>query len=74
MSFKLPEDIIPCYEEDKAKKFVEDLWGCAPTFICTIGNTETANTWISAAGRSRQYGLHPRGRCRTALFWEMQMH
>ncbi len=51
MSFKLPEDIIPCYEEDKAKKFVEDLWGCAPTFICTIGNTETAKIpGISAAG------------------------
>ena len=51
MSFKVPEDILICNEEAKAKAFVEKVWGKRPTFICVIGNTETAKIpGISAAG------------------------
>ena len=51
MSFKVPEDILICHEEAKGKAFVEKVWGKRPTFICVIGNTETAKIpGISAAG------------------------
>lgn len=51
MSFKVPEDILLCLEEEKGKKFVERIWGKNPTYSCVIGNTETAKIpGISAAG------------------------
>jgi uncharacterized protein (TIGR00303 family) len=51
MSFKVPEDIILCLEEEKGRKFVERIWGKNPTYTCVIGNTETAKIpGVSAAG------------------------
>lgn len=44
-------DIIVAHNESKATEFVDKLLGRKPTFICTIGNTETAKiSGISAAG------------------------
>ena len=51
MSFKVPEDITVCSEEELARKFLERIWGKMPTYTCVIGNTETAKIpGLSAAG------------------------
>ncbi|MBI0583450.1 MAG: TIGR00303 family protein [Methanomassiliicoccus sp.] len=51
MSFKVPEDITICLEEEMARKFLERIWGKQPTYACVIGNTETAKIpGLSAAG------------------------
>lgn len=51
MSFKVPEDITICLEEELGKRFLERIWGKRPTYTCVIGNTETAKIpGISAAG------------------------
>lgn len=52
MPIRTPNDILICFEEEKAKQFIEKVWGLNPTFICVIGNTETAKIpRISAAGK-----------------------
>lgn len=44
-------DILVAHDEPRGKKFVDDLFGKKPIFVCTIGNTETAKIpGISAAG------------------------
>ncbi len=51
MSFKVPEDIAICLEDELGKKFLERIWGKTPTYTCVIGNTETAKIpGLSAAG------------------------
>jgi len=51
MSFKVPESISICLEEERGKKFLESIWGKKPSYCCVIGNTETAKIpGISAAG------------------------
>lgn len=51
MSFKVPEDITICLEDELARKFLERIWGKMPTYACVIGNTETAKIpGLSAAG------------------------
>lgn len=51
MKGKVPEGIIVAAEEKLAHEFIEKIWGKQPTFVCTIGNTETAKIpGISAAG------------------------
>lgn len=52
MTIKASEDILICFEEERAIQFIEKVWGLHPTFICVIGNTETAKIpGISAAGK-----------------------
>ena len=52
MPIRTPNDILICFEEEKAKQFIEKVWGLNLTFICVIGNTETAKIpRISAAGK-----------------------
>ncbi len=56
MSFKVPEDIIVCLEDELARKFLERIWGRDPTYACVIGNTETAKiSGISAAGANPDF-------------------
>lgn len=51
MSINVPESIIIASEERRAREFIENIWGKRPTFVCTIGNTETAKIpGLSAAG------------------------
>jgi uncharacterized protein (TIGR00303 family) len=51
MSFKIPEDITVCLEDELSRKFLESIWGKIPTYACVIGNTETAKIpGLSAAG------------------------
>jgi uncharacterized protein (TIGR00303 family) len=55
MATAIPKDIIFSHEEKKGKRFVRKLLGKAPTFVCTIGNTETGKIpGISAAGANPQ--------------------
>ncbi|QLH74405.1 MAG: TIGR00303 family protein [Methanomassiliicoccales archaeon] len=47
----VPESIILAHEKDLASDFVSRIWGKRPTFVCTIGTTETAKIpGLSAAG------------------------
>lgn len=47
----IPEGIIVCGDSRKAEEFVKRVRGKRPTFVCVIGNTETAKIpGISAAG------------------------
>jgi uncharacterized protein (TIGR00303 family) len=51
MKGRVPESIILASEERRGAEFLERIWGKRPTFVCTIGNTETAKIpGISAAG------------------------
>ena len=51
MSCKIPENIRLCLEEDLGKEFIERVIGKTPTYVCVIGNTETAKIpGVSAAG------------------------
>lgn len=51
MKSKVPDSIIIASEEKLAHEFIERIWGMSPTFVCAIGNTETAKIpGISAAG------------------------
>jgi uncharacterized protein (TIGR00303 family) len=51
MRGKASESIILASEKGQGADFIERIWGKRPTFVCTIGNTETAKIpGISAAG------------------------
>ncbi|OPY32405.1 MAG: hypothetical protein A4E32_00986 [Methanomassiliicoccales archaeon PtaU1.Bin124] len=51
MKSKVPESITIAAEEKQATEFLGKIWGKTPTFVCTIGNTETAKIpGLSAAG------------------------
>lgn len=51
MSCKISENIKLCSEEDLGKEFIERVIGKTPTYVCVIGNTETAKIpGVSAAG------------------------
>ncbi len=51
MSFKVPEDIVLCLNEERGKEFLENIWNKRAAYSCIIGNTETAKIpGISAAG------------------------
>ena len=51
MSIKFSDDISFCSEDERGKKFLEQIWGKRPSFVCVIGNTETAKIpGLSAAG------------------------
>ena len=42
MNGKIPESIMIASEQKAAHDFITRIWGKRSTFICTIGNTETA--------------------------------
>ncbi len=51
MRGKASDSIILASEEGRGADFIDRIWGKRPTFVCTIGNTETAKIpGISAAG------------------------
>jgi uncharacterized protein (TIGR00303 family) len=51
MKGRASESIILASEERRGAEFLERIWGKRPTFVCTIGNTETGKIpGISAAG------------------------
>jgi len=51
MKGKVPESILIASEERLAHEFLARIWGKGPTFVCAIGNTETAKIpGLSAAG------------------------
>lgn len=51
MTFKVPEDIALCLNEDRGKAFLESIWNKKAAYCCVIGNTETAKIpGVSAAG------------------------
>ncbi len=51
MSFEIPHSILACNDEHLVKEFLANIWGKRPTFVCTIGNTETGKIpGLSAAG------------------------
>jgi uncharacterized protein (TIGR00303 family) len=51
MIFSVPRDIILSHDENGGRRFLERVWGARPTFVCTIGNTETGKIpGLSAAG------------------------
>ena len=51
MRAKASDSIILASEEGRGADFIDRVWGKRPTFVCTIGNTETAKIpGISAAG------------------------
>jgi len=51
MKSNIPESILVAQEEKLAEDFLKKIWGKTPTFVCTIGTTETAKIpGLSAAG------------------------
>ena len=51
MTFKVPEDIALCLNEDRGRAFLESIWNKKAAYCCVIGNTETAKIpGVSAAG------------------------
>ncbi len=51
MNVKIPDSIMIASEQKPAHDFITRIWGKRSTFMCTIGNTETAKIpGLSAAG------------------------